>query len=100
MFSWLFSYTFFSGPARNAPNDGVNIREVLSKVSVSGPSQEVVVETLNKLKKVEVNKDRPQFYRSPLLRELDEVFKKEKYLKSIDETVRVPKPLKDLIEFE
>lgn len=73
MLSWLFGYTFFSGPARNAPNEGVNIKELKNNNIVS---EEVIVTTLHNLKKVEINKERPAFFRSPLLRELDDVFSK------------------------
>lgn len=79
MFSWfdMFSSTFFSGPARNAPNNGVNIKEILTKADKGSEiSQELIVNTLNSLKKTIINNDRPLFYRSPLLCELDEVFGK------------------------
>lgn len=73
MLSWLFGYTFFSGPARNAPNEDVSIKELKNNNIVS---EEVIVTTLHNLKKVEINKERPAFFRSPLLRELDDVFSK------------------------
>lgn len=61
MLSWVSSWwtnKSLSGPARNAPNDGKNIKELLQQKPVSIPllSQQEISNARNNLKKITPNK--------------------------------------------
>lgn len=73
MYNWLsslFTGTFFSGPARNAPGEGKNIKQALEAIPLEtrgGISSMMLREKIASLKKVEINKQpyvtpRPALY--------------------------------------
>lgn len=78
MFAWLASWfytTDYSGPARNAPNNGVSIKKYIEEKpqEVNIITQEDIINAKNKLHKVEPN-NKSTIYKSPLLQEFDQVF--------------------------
>lgn len=80
MFGWVSSWWtkgFFSGPARNAPNDGKNIKEILEKSPEATSkllSEEILQKKISSLRKITTNETRPLFTeRSPILLQLENV---------------------------
>jgi hypothetical protein len=78
MFAWLASWfytTDYSGPARNAPNEGLDIKKYIEEKppEVKIITQEDIINAKNKLHKVEPN-NKSSIYKSPLLKEFDNVF--------------------------
>jgi hypothetical protein len=79
MFGWVTSWWStgsFTGPARNAPNDGKNIKAIFDQ----RPKQVMVVTeeeigTIRKgLKKTQINAMPPKSQKPPIMAELDNVF--------------------------
>jgi len=59
MLSWItnYFYTWYAGPARNAPNDGINIKKLIeSKPDLKLLAVDELTKTKNNLKKVEQTK--------------------------------------------
>lgn len=80
MFSWItewfYTYTTpVTGPARNAPNNGVDIKKYIEDkpLEVKMITCEEVKDALEKLKPV-VNNEKPAIYTSPLIAEFNQVF--------------------------
>lgn len=78
MFAWLSSWFYspvYSGPARNAPNAGIDIKKFIENKApeVSIISEKDIIDTKNKLTPTEIH-DKPSFYVSPLMSELNDVF--------------------------
>lgn len=81
MFSWVtnwWSSESFTGPARNAPNQGINIKYLFDQ----RPKQVIVVtddqikSIMAGLKKIEPNSTPPESQDTPIMKELDDVFKR------------------------
>src|SRR6186713_3136294 len=81
MFAWLQSWFYnpvYSGPARNAPNAGIDIKKFIENKApeVSIISEQEIVEVKNKLVPIPLEiHDKPSYYVSPLMGELNGVFK-------------------------
>ncbi len=77
MISWItdWLYTVYSGPARNAPNNGVNIKKYIDEKppDVKTITSEDVKEALNNLKPISAT-EKPMIYTSPLMNEFNTVF--------------------------
>ena len=81
MFSWIteWFYTVYStpvtGPARNAPNNGVDIKKYIDEkpLEVKIISTQDVQEALIKLKPIPLV-EKPSKYTSPLIAEFNKVF--------------------------
>ena len=77
MFAWVTNwlYTVYSGPARNAPNNGVNIKKFIEEKppEIKTITQEDIVEALDHLKPVQ-QIQKPVVYSSPLMEEFNTVF--------------------------
>lgn len=77
MLTWISELLYsvvYAGPARNAPNSGINIKKYIEEkppdvVSITKDDLEKV-----KLTKVETNNDRPKHYISPMMAEFQTVF--------------------------
>jgi len=90
--SWLSGWWGSSNsftPARNAPNGGVNIREALSQrpTQVISVSQQEILDTKARMRKVETNAVRPAFYEPPIVSGIREFFEKNKLRKTCSLTV-------------
>lgn len=82
MFSWIteWFYTVYSsptitGPARNAPNNGLDIKKYIEEKppDIKMITSDDVKEQLEKLKPV-VHNEKASVYTSPLITEFNEVF--------------------------
>ncbi len=77
MLSWItdWLYTVYSGPARNAPNNGVNIKKYIEEkpVDIKTITSQDVKEALDNLKPVGPI-EKPRNYTSPLMNEFNTVF--------------------------
>lgn len=79
MFGWVTSWWSagsFTGPARNAPNDGKNIKELFDQrpKQVMILTQEQVVTIRMNLRKTRTNATPPLSQKPPIMAELDTVF--------------------------
>lgn len=79
MLSWFTSFwtdELSSGPARNAPNNGFNIKEIFDQrpKQVITLSAEEVQEKLRSLKPTVINANPPVSNKPPLMKEFDDVF--------------------------
>lgn len=79
MLAWVSSLWLsegFSGAARNAPNNGINIKTLFDQrpKQVMTVSEEEVRETLKSLKKTVINAVPPLSQKPPIMAEFDEVF--------------------------
>lgn len=79
MFGWVTSWWSagsFTGPARNAPNDGKNIKELFDQrpKQVMILTQEQVVTIRKNLRKTQTNATPPLSQKPPIMAELDTVF--------------------------
>lgn len=74
--SWVSTDVIYGGPARNAPNGGVNIRVILDQrpKQVMCVDQDTVVSTLKSLKKTIINAQPPISNKPPLMKDFDNVF--------------------------
>ena len=86
--NWFYT-TYFYTPARNAPNDGVDIKKFIEKNEIKTITSDDLSSAISNLKKVDTNNDKPLTYTSPLLKEMDEVFKigYKNYFKNKKQTV-------------
>lgn len=80
MIAWLYSWFYdpvYSGPARNAPNAGIDIKKFIENKApeVSIISEQEILEVKNKLTPLPEIHDKPSYYVSPLMNELNGVFK-------------------------
>ena len=77
MISWIseWLYAIYSGPARDAPNNGVNIKKYIEDKppDIKTITCDDVKEAIDKLKPVTI-KDKPLIYTSPLMAEFNTVF--------------------------
>lgn len=78
MFAWLASWFYdpvYSGPARNAPNAGIDIKKFIENKSpeINLISEKDIIEVKNKLIPTELQ-EKPSHYVSPLMNELNNVF--------------------------
>ena len=79
MFSWItewFTTVYYGpGPARNAPNNGVNIKKFIEEKPphVKIVTSEEIQQTMEKLKPV-TGVEKAAVYTSPLLTEINSVF--------------------------
>ena len=79
MISWIseWLYAIYSGPARNAPNNGVNIKKYIEQKppDINTITSDDVKEAIDKLKPVVViDKPLGYTYTSPLMAEFNTVF--------------------------
>lgn len=77
MFEWvtnLIYNTLYPGPARNAPNEGVNIKKYIEEHhnDIKIITENDILDAKNKLNKTNIQEP-PVFYTSPLLKELNNV---------------------------
>lgn len=92
MLNWLYSWWYFvPGPARNAPNDGVDIKKFVENkpTSVSVITETEIKTAMNNLNRVNVI-HKPSGYTAPLIREFNEVFEMgyENFLKQRREKLK------------
>lgn len=85
----------FTGPARNAPNEGINIKTVLQQqlsqvIVVSGDDLSKVI---NRLRKTKINANPPPSHEVPIHQELKNIFEggKSLYFESIRKKRDTPK---------
>ncbi len=74
LLNWFYS-TYWYTPARNAPNNGIDIKKFIESkpAEVKTITQNDLNVAIANLHKVDKH-DKPTFYSSPLLKEFDEVF--------------------------
>lgn len=75
LLNWFYS-NYIYGPARNAPNNGVEIKKFVDSkpTEVKTITEQDLTTAISKLNKIEVNSNKSPVYTSPLLKEFDEVF--------------------------
>lgn len=78
MLSWIASWWSsgtFTGPARNAPNEGKDIKALFDqKPSHVVVLTDVEIQTVQKgLKKIQTNATPPKIYKSPILQQIEDV---------------------------
>jgi len=79
-FGWITSFwqtDSFTGPARNAPNNGIDIKKIFDQrpTQVMTLSQSEVQEELKKLRPTKINAVPPLSHKPPIMKEFDDVFK-------------------------
>lgn len=90
MLSWIASWwstKSFTGPARNAPNNGQNIKELFEQkpASVIVLTDKEIQSVRSTLKKTEINSDPPSIVIPPIMMSLNNVFQQgnENYFESV-----------------
>lgn len=75
MLSWITSWwsTSFSGPARNAPDGGKNIKVVLAQkpIHIKTITSDQLLERISVLKPTIINSNPPISNKSPMMKEID-----------------------------
>ena len=112
MLGWISSWWSdpFAGPARNAPNGGIDISKLFSQkpVHVITVSQQQILDIKNSLKKTETNITPPISSKPAIMCEFDEVFnlgykgffEERKKRKNINVDIKEEKILADSLDFE
>ena len=72
---WIYSVVY-SGPARNAPNDGINIKKYIEEKppNIKTITPDELTSIIVKLHKIEPNSHKPTPYISPIMNEFQTVF--------------------------
>jgi len=79
MFNWIscfWSDGSFTGPARNAPNNGIDIKKIFDQrpLQVICVSESQIKTELSKLRKTTINAIPPLLHQPPIMKEFDNVF--------------------------
>ena len=94
--SW-FTNSEFSGPARNAPNNGINIKNLLNACpqKMVAVTEVELTQTITKLRKTKTNAIPPLSEKPKIMQEFDQVFENgyKAYFESLKQSRKTKTPL-------